>query len=335
MLVCSAGLFAAQDSTPTRVEIAGETWELGPVRPAPGPIPAQLEGWRDIACADCHTTIAEEWSRSLHALAWEDPLYLLSLEGLRRPDSCHPCHAPEPLHITGVGVRPEFRAENRRHGVDCLSCHGGVDGTVHGPWGAPTDAHTSVKSASFLPEGMSELCLSCHSTTVGPVIGLGRDFQRHEQHEAGKSCVACHMRPVERSAAVHPVTGEASPVRPGRSHEFQSARDPAFLAQAFALEAHTNDAGTVFVVRNRCAHRVPGLEDRWFVFHVAVQGAEGEVLAEGVLEIAKATFLPVEGAAELELAATGPRVSVRGVHHSPALHEPVEFVSVVLEVEQR
>lgn len=333
---CACLAFAAQEpappSDPQPVEIAGELWHLGPVRPAPGPVPERNEAWRELDCAACHPEIAREWSSTLHALAWIDPLYQASLVGLRRPEGCYACHAPQPVHGTGVGLRPEVREESRHRGIDCVVCHLGPEGEILGPWGIPTEAHRSVKGTSFLPEGESELCLSCHSTTIGPVIGLGRDFQRTEQHQKGKSCVACHMRPLERSVAIDPASGERSPVRPGRSHELQSTRDPAFLAQAFDLSAFERGGRSVLRLVNRCGHRVPGLEDRRLAFEIEVLDAAGLPLARTEFEIGKATFLAVDAGREVELEALGPALRVRAVHHSPGLDAPVEFLDLRLAV---
>jgi hypothetical protein len=120
-------------------------------------------------------------------------------------------------------------------GVDCNPATW-PEGRDLGPVGADEGARTK-QGKLFTPEGQSQLCVACHATTVSPVIGIAKDFVETRQFEKGRSCVGCHMQALEREfvsdPASHAKTGDAPYVkRPGRSHELQSPRDPAFLARA-------------------------------------------------------------------------------------------------------
>lgn len=316
----------AADGDAVEVEIAGQTWKLARPRPLDPKSPERVQGSETLACARCHPTQTEEWSTTLHALAWQDPRYREALEGLRRPAKCHGCHAPEPVHLVGLGRRPKVRGTERALGVDCLGCHGGEDGMILGPRGAPSEAHPSRVDSSFTPEGRSRLCIQCHDTNVGPVIGVAKGFDTGGAPERGLSCVGCHMAPRERPAAVDPDSGAPGPARPGRSHALQTPRDPAFLAQAFALEARRVEGGLVLRIRNRAGHRLPGLEDRTFLFEVEELDAAGEVLARVTATIDKRTWLAAGAALEVPLGGRGAGLRVVARHAWAGASPPTPFL---------
>ncbi|MBL8862072.1 MAG: hypothetical protein JNK02_08675 [Planctomycetes bacterium] len=305
---------------------------------------APLEGLERISCQRCHADVVREWAGTLHGKAWVDAPYREELADARRPESCHNCHIPEPLHLQlgadgSIPQRPKPRDATLRDvpledvdahfGVSCESCHRGPDGTILGPYGAPTDAHVSVKHASFLPESNSALCIACHATTVGPVIGIAKDFVDTEQHAQGRSCVGCHMAPVERPAASEPGK-PALPPRAGRSHELQTPRDPGFLARAFELRLERRDGALVLVVVNACGHRVPGRVGRVLTLEAELVDGSGAVVASATHTIETKRSLPADGQLELVLRGSGASVRVRGVHEAPALPDAVVFLERVL-----
>ncbi|MED6333863.1 MAG: multiheme c-type cytochrome [Planctomycetota bacterium] len=325
LLAASAGLQGAVGSD--------DEHELGPPQPVDDGVPASVEGWREIGCARCHEAITEEWAGTRHALAWVDPHYQKALLGLRRPKSCHGCHIPLPLHVDRLRQKPRPRAVNLAHGVDCATCHAGPDETIVGPWGEPTDAHPSVLNESFTAEGQSRVCIACHATNIGPVIGIAKDFVRTEQASKGQSCVGCHMAPVERSAAVDPETGEASPVRPGRSHALQTPRDPAFLRSAFGLRLFSGDSGVILSISNRCGHRVPGLEGRTLSLTAEAFDGAGASLEQREVTIDKENHLGADESVDLVLPAATQRVHLRGLHDAPGFEAPVPFLEQDLRIE--
>lgn len=302
---------------------------------------AALDGWRErISCAQCHADVAEEWAGTLHGRAWVDEAYREELADVRRQESCHNCHIPEPLHLQAAAdgalpQKPKPRDATARDvpatdvdahfGVSCETCHRGPDGTILGPWGAPTDAHASKKHASFLPESKSALCIACHATTVGPVIGIAKDFVDTDQAAKGKSCVGCHMAPVERPAA-HEDGRPALAPRAGRSHALQTPRDPAFLARAFEITAARRDGKVVVRVANACGHRVPGRIGRAIALSAELLDAAGKSVAKGAISIETKKSLAADGAVEIELAGDGASVRVTGTHDAPALPETVSFL---------
>ncbi|MDP6408853.1 MAG: multiheme c-type cytochrome [Planctomycetota bacterium] len=325
-LSCAATLLAASASWRGARAGADDGVEPAPAPPTYDGVPAMLEGWRELDCARCHEAISEEWAGSRHALAWVDPHFQEALRGLRRPKSCHGCHVPLPLHVDRLRQKPRPRATDLDHGIGCIACHAGPDDTIVGPWGEPTDAHPSVVNESFTAEGQSRVCIACHATNIGPVIGIAKDFVRTEQAAKGESCVGCHMASVERSAAVDPETGEASPIRPGRSHSLRTPRDATFLRSAFDLRLVPGESGMILSIANRCGHRIPGLEGRTLSLAVEAFDAAGASLDQRSVTIDKENHLGADESVDLVLPADSARVHVHGLHDAPGFETPVPFV---------
>ncbi len=309
-------------------------WTLNTPAPAPENRTQVNPAWKEVSCAQCHETIAREWGQTLHAQAWNDELFVEELESIRRKKSCYGCHAPMPMLGTDLSKRPEVRPMWREHGVDCRSCHLGPEGAIHGPWGAPSRGHDTKRDETFIGAGSNELCIACHRVSVGPVLGIAKDFVDELLGERGLSCVGCHMAPVERSMAIDDYTGEPLPPRKGRSHLLQTPRDPSFLAQAFRLETERDERGVRLRIHNRAGHRIPGLEDRRIVFELQALDTKGEVLAESELIISRRRFLPFNGFSEVSLetqAATDLRI--RATHDALAYDEPVVFMEREIELD--
>jgi hypothetical protein len=299
-------------------------WDLAPPAPPDDGRIATLDRLEESSCTECHREIAEEWSRSAHALAWVDRAYQEELKDRKKPEACHGCHVPEPLHLGELGKKPEARADGRHFGVSCEACHLGPGGAMLGPTGAAADAHPSATSPTMTGAGTTELCVSCHRTTVGPVIGIAKDFETSELRQGGASCVGCHM------AVKGEVELEGGLKRPIRSHELQTPRDPSFLARAFELSARVAGGKTVVEIRNRAGHRVPGLIGREIDFVARGLDAGGKELAAGELSIDTSSYLPIGESLTIELGAAAAKVRVVGRHLDPQWKEPRPFLEVEL-----
>jgi hypothetical protein len=341
---------------------AQETEPLPPVHvpaPADDGRPAALENASDLACAGCHAEITREWASTLHAMAWVDARYQKAMSKKRKPSSCQGCHIPEPIFNGAIGrklrpraetegPRPDTDAEalawNPRHfGISCVSCHQAPDGAMLGPLeSSPEDeisgAHASRKGEAF-GDGplVNALCINCHRTNVGPVIGVAKDFEVTRQADKGLSCVGCHMAPVERSAAEGlDEDGQpwASPVRESRSHALQTPRDPVFLAEAFGLEGRRSKSGVELVVTNQAAHRIPGLRTRSMTFTVTAYDAAGKAVAQAEREYASDAYLPADGISLIPVRTTAAvaSIGVRAVHDWTDVPEPVLFIDKRLEL---
>ena len=156
-------------------------------------------------CGDCHLDVANSWSHSPHAHAYDDPTFQERWQGLGDPGDCLLCHTTNYQASSG-----EYSAQ----GVSCEACHGKVDpnhppkavpiradteycGTCHtttlGEWRLTghatagvgcTDCH-DPHSQKALFEDPNEMCINCHKDSMGPYLE-----DMHAQKDIG--CVDCH-----------------------------------------------------------------------------------------------------------------------------------------------
>ncbi len=256
-----------------------------------------------VTCGKCHTEIYGEWKDRAHAQAWTDPIYQDALKDKKRPELCYPCHIPTSV-LDRLGSKPSTRDDLREEGVTCVSCHK-KEQAMHGPFGAKTDAHPSEKDPAFTEQGSTALCASCHSTKIGPVLPVAKDFEEAKLADKGKSCVGCHMAEIERHMAVSMVTGTPTgEKRKGRKHDILGPNDPEFCAKAFKLGARTDGKDIVLTIENEAGHRVPGLTLRKFVVVVrCLDGNKKEIGAAERFEISSDNELKVLEKREYRFAA--------------------------------
>lgn len=283
-------------------------------------------------CEACHLTVAEEWRHSRHATAWQDEHYRKELRKVKKKDRCTGCHAPEPLAAANYPMVPATREHDPHFGVDCKTCHLAADGkTILGPYGVMTDAHKSEKSAKF--DGFNnELCISCHSTTIGPVIGLAEDFIKSRQEDLGLSCVGCHMTGL-RGAIANDDEGTEYEIRHRRSHRLNTPRDPGFLASAFGTRAELHDGQVVVVIENMAGHRIPGTTRRDTIFKLELIDRHGDVIEEHEHQIDHRSFLPVDERVEVEFELRGAKVQLTGLHKTDGMRKPLRFLEKELTPE--
>jgi len=300
---------------------------LAPPAPAVPLRPERVPDLDAYACTKCHAEVTAEWAASAHGLAWLDETYQAALREKKRPELCYGCHAPEPVLAGMLTAKPGTRDADRARGVQCESCHEGPTGAMLGLHGTPTDAHASEASPTLAAPGSNELCSSCHSTNIGPVIGIAKDFASANLAEQGLSCVGCHMAPLERSWA------EGAPPRAGRSHALQTPRDPAFLRLAFGLTLVRDGDVSVLRIENQAGHRVPGLVGRKLSFQAELLDASGAEVGRGSLALDERAYLPVGGRQEIRFTRAGASVRVRGLHEEPRASAPVSFLDEVLSAQ--
>lgn len=296
--------------------------------------PAALDKLEDSACFACHADVAREWATTAHAIAWIDEPYVAALLEKKKPETCWGCHAPKPLLQGDLSTKPAARDEPRRLGITCESCHLGSAGQIQGPRGTPTTAHPSQASAVFVAGHADALCINCHRTNIGPVVGIAKDFEVAKMSERGLSCMGCHAADVEmRFAGTN--GQEEPPVRKGKSHALQTPRDPAFLRQAFELTAVSAAGKCTVTIANKAGHRVPGLIGRTLEFEAVAFGDAGQQLATKTLSIDASAYLPVDGRLDLVLDVSAIELHVTGRHLDPRAAEPVVFLDVRLPAKTR
>ncbi len=223
--------------------------------PAPRPRPPAQPGSEPAAaaretpfvsaseCRECHADVYDEWKRSYHGMAWTDPMVQALSNGFRMTE-CIDCHAPQPIHLTGVDQRVAPRSHARSDGVDCISCHILADGvsvaaTRDIDTSGVADACRPVQTATM---GVSTLCAGCHNQheTVDELDASGLDAE----------CQTCHMPEVDRAGP--------RGARKGHSHVFPGAHSEEMHRRAVKLAVAVADGKVVASVTNVGAgHKVP------------------------------------------------------------------------------
>ncbi len=164
-----------------------------------------VELMTDNDCFRCHRNIADDWSHSPHAHAYDDPVFQEQWIGLGTPETCLACHTTNFVLSTG-----EYETE----GVSCQSCHGTVTenhpeqvvptivdtyycGSCHtttlSEWRSTGHASSGVDcmdchnphSQQPLFDNHDDLCINCHKDSMGDYLN-----DLHVQQDIG--CVDCH-----------------------------------------------------------------------------------------------------------------------------------------------
>lgn len=186
-------------------------WNPASVQAAPPhqeatPVPEDPhEGQKGKDCQECHLDIANNWSASPHAHAFDDPTFQERWASLGQKGECLACHTTNYQHATG-----EYETE----GVTCEACHDQVDaehppaivaiqadtdycGSCHtttlGEWRLTGHASEDIgcmdchdpHSQGALFEVADEMCINCHEDTMG-------DYLEDLHIEKGIGCVDCH-----------------------------------------------------------------------------------------------------------------------------------------------
>ena len=169
-------------------------------------------------CSTCHRDIYNEWSKSMHANAWENkwyqPDYILAHQQTDGATDllCGACHAPVAAR---TGLLPpadgsQFDATSRR-GISCDFCHT-VSGVGHmfnmghisepgpvkrGPRGDGRSLYHEVKFTGIHTK--ADFCGSCHMVihpaTGTHIIDTWEDWKNNEYGKQGIRCQDCHMTP--------------------------------------------------------------------------------------------------------------------------------------------
>jgi hypothetical protein len=135
-------------------------------------------------CANCHTTIAQQWEASAHATAWSDPEFVERSRNYT-VSNCLPCHAAQPLLEQPPRERPVLRDPERHFGVDCKTCHQLGDAYVGG-YRNHVGPHPTAQDTTRLP--CSAFCGVCHEAEYREYAEL-----YVSSVEAPETCGDCHM----------------------------------------------------------------------------------------------------------------------------------------------
>ncbi|MDW7771367.1 MAG: cytochrome c family protein [Desulfobulbaceae bacterium] len=151
-------------------------------------------------CGECHEKQYEEWTGSVHALAFKDPIYQGELNkavkavGHEISRQCEGCHSAAGV-VTGEIKKPGLAGLSSMalNGVSCDICHS-ISGTTH------------CETPSREPENGSFILTPGVDTEDGPVLikrgplesfeGCGDGFHRCEKsslHLRAELCASCHQ----------------------------------------------------------------------------------------------------------------------------------------------
>ena len=230
-------------------------------------------------CSTCHRDIYNEWSKSMHANAWENkwyqPDYILAHQQTDGATDllCGACHAPIAAR---TGLLPpadgsQFDATSRR-GISCDFCHtvSGVGqmfnmghisapGPVkRGPRGDGRSLYHEVKFTEIHTK--ADFCGSCHMVihpaTGTHIIDTWNDWQKNEYGRQGIRCQDCHMTPTpgvtkrpgraallgkkRENLAFHGFIGGSSYVQDELANKEQAEMSREFLRAAAEIELANN-----------------------------------------------------------------------------------------------
>lgn len=231
---------------------------------------AAYRAFKEGKCKSCHPAIWREWEKSMHAQAWIDEIYQAAANQIpERESNCDPCHAPEPILVTGIGKMPKLRNVQRETGVSCLVCHMDADGAMHGPRAsAETYFHANVTDAAYTEP--TTLCSTCHGQPSVPEHDQVSSFRRSSFATEEKSCATCHMPPVKRLQS----TASYESIR-GRKHTWRGSRSVAQLKRAATLQLEYATGKVSVKLQSRTGHILPGGALRTIVLEVTQLAPDG------------------------------------------------------------
>ncbi len=238
-------------------------------------------------CGACHESIFRKWSRSMHALAYADPIFEAAFlkayyySGGEAARLCLGCHSPTVMETNDVLGKSELTQE----GVTCDYCHstaalvengqGRLTHTIdhrkkYGPFEQPSPPDHEIENRAYFVR--SEICASCHDYTLpdGTVVfATYSEWLASKYAKEGKQCQDCHMPRLE-------VSGDGkNSKRVVNDHDLQGGHSASQIKKALELriEEATRDADrariVVAVENSGAGHSVPtGLPSRMVVLTV-------------------------------------------------------------------
>lgn len=247
----------------------------------PGPAPLKRSQGFDAArvnqgCVRCHTEIADEWQRSLHRHAIDDPVFQAAL-AIEPTPFCRKCHAPE----SDPSAEPD--APSIAIGIGCTSCH--VSGSHilarETRAGSPSD-HPVLGDPRI---ATAAACRGCHQFTFPnrPVVFMQSTLDEHARSSFSQApCQACHMRKVAGAGG-----------RAHSSHDFAVQGRAEVLRSALVIQAARLDDGALVVTLEAgvVGHAVPtGDVFRRLEVSAAAMDGEGRVVSEATPAVLEREF---------------------------------------------
>jgi len=206
-------------------------------------------------CGTCHPLIVREQMKSAHAKAGRDERFPARY-GDERYDAAR---FAEPVLMTGLNKPPVKRSEHPKLGVNCLTCHLGPDGKMHGPKTDKISPFHGITPNEEIFSKTDRLCLTCHGSGELPKMNA----LASTKGKRAKRCIDCHMPIVKRPPSV------LTPRRECRSHEFSLGK-----AASKGLTAEVD--GDKLILKSSSVHPIPHLPGRGII--VQIFKADGGIL---------------------------------------------------------
>jgi hypothetical protein len=222
-------------------------------------------------CRECHQGHYDDWAKSMHAYASDDPVFLaMNARGQRETEGglgnfCIECHAPMAVRdgksadgLNLATLPPQYK------GVTCYFCHSidavadlhnaqvalsgdlAMRGEITDP--LANSVHASAASpyqTAERPEG-AQACGSCHDIVVRDTDAAIERTYAEWSHSAfstatGATCIQCHMTP---SATMQPAATVANaPLRTVHAHDFPAVDSVLGPIAAGGDDADAGEAG--------------------------------------------------------------------------------------------
>jgi hypothetical protein len=284
--VAAAGLWACGDPEEKPRAAPALPGETGRGVPAPGApaaagapgAPARPAFESAAECGKCHEEIYAEWKASYHGMAMSDPLFLKLSEDLRQ-EECVRCHAPVPLREADFET-PLARTDRREDAISCLSCHqsgGNVAGPFEGLTGACRPIHDPAQ------QDVMKICFGCHNQHKTGEEWLAGPYSPEitgTRQVPAKTCLDCHMPPVERPLV------KGGVVRKGRRHTWPGGHsmDQLRMAAHLEVEPKVTDEGVdvvTWVTNKGAGHNIPtDARHRSFDVYVKLWDEAGQLVLD-------------------------------------------------------
>ncbi|MGD9898854.1 MAG: multiheme c-type cytochrome [Calditrichaceae bacterium] len=234
-----------------------------------------------LDCAQCHSRIYEDWSRSMHALSTPDKdiLYQKMMNWAiddtkgKAAGLCKKCHMPfEESTLT-------------KNPVDCIYCHSMENSagrillskTKYSAHDNDQSEYHKIEARDHFKNG--QLCMVCHSKLVNAmdvdICITGIEYESSGNN--AKSCQSCHMPLVTGSNS-----DDLSSSGMISQHSFLGPHDENFLKESLRLDLKYADSRLTVIIDNSATpHAYPtGTPLRTVILKVAGYDADGRITFE-------------------------------------------------------
>lgn len=253
-------------------------------------------------CMQCHSTIYEYWKNSMHAKAYDDPVFQVSflkalvIEGEKARPHCLSCHVPTTWITHDYGARLAISQE----GVTCDVCHtiSRVDLThpespftfnTEGPKIGPfSDVSSPFHGVQYDPQHTrSDFSGGCHEMKGKngiPLLSTYTEWKSSPYATQGIHCQNCHMTTVFNMPIVNPQVKKTE--KWITDHKFLGGHAQMNLEKAAKLSTQVRREGnkaliSVYITNAESGHLLPtGTPSRKVILTVSLKDNSGKELAQ-------------------------------------------------------